>query len=143
MTYRNKYEGGGTIVLYRGRTEVIQQEIRQFDKTTKYQIPASAHVRFKVWSTDEDAPELDIDSVGPTASGSRVTIDARGNGSSIDARVTVKIAQGDVTMAASSEDLTYQWELSVVDTDDSNLIKVANRGTCEVRGSATGDVGVV
>ena len=97
-------------------------------------LAATDIVRVKVGQAG-DTPLLDIDSVGPTANGSVVTIDTLS-----PASVTLRLAQGDT---ASLNGL-YDIEVNVVDdseTDPDNAIKAAEYGALSVLYSQAGDIG--
>jgi len=95
---------------------------------------ADDKVRFKVWRRDQAVPILDIDSIGALAGGSVITVDQTASA----AQVTLKVCQADI---ASIVPGTYSASVEVVDSGDSNLIKVAEFGTAAFFPSGGGSIG--
>jgi len=102
------------------------------------QLEATDVVRFKAGRGG--AVVLDLDQTA-TANGSKVTVDQVGNGSSVHASVTVRLAQGDTSALTG----IYDAEVLVVDdseTAPANAVKVASYGVLGVVSSLDGDVGL-
>ena len=70
---------------------------------------------------------------------STITIDALGVEGDTPFEVTVKLERGDVNELAAGE---WNWEASVVKTDDNNRCFPFARGTFDVVDNAAGDLGV-
>jgi hypothetical protein len=97
-------------------------------------LAAEDEVRLKVYRRDQATPILDIDSIGALSNGSIITIDQTASA----AMATLKVVQGDIADAVLG---AYDAELSVVDSADSNRIKVAEQGTVHILGTGGGDIG--
>ena len=129
--------------IEKGRTSSHQFTLYK-ENGNAFALAASDVVRFKLWlspSGDDEAPALDVDSVGATANGSIVTIDGVGSDDVTAATVTVKLGQDDTDGLLVQE---YMGELCHVDDSETNPLDAIKRiafGPVNVRGSSTGDVG--
>lgn len=127
------------ITLYQGRTTDYQFTIYEDDGSTEVALAATDVVRFKLWSREDAAsPNLDLDSVSATSSGSVVTVDQ----TTAPAKATVRVAQGDASDLIPG--LVYAGELSVVDdseTSPTDAIKHVQSCVVHVIGMPGGDVG--
>ena len=92
-------------------------------------------VRFKAWRRDQQTPILDIDNIGALSGGSLITVVQVASA----AVVTLKVCQADI---ASVDVGPYDASIEVVDSGDSNLIKVAEHGICHLLPSGGGDIGI-
>jgi len=92
-------------------------------------------VRFKAWRRNAATPDLDIDSAAALSGGSVVQV----NQTASAAVVTLLVAQGDTEGLGVG---AYDAEVSVVDSGDSNRIKVAEQGILHVLDSGGGDLGL-
>jgi len=104
------------------------------------QLEATDVVRVKIGRVGA-TPDLDIDSVAATSNGSLVTVDQVGDGSSVHASVTLRLAQADLTALQG----VYDCEVLVVDdseTSPANAIKAAEYGIVGILLSQAGDVGL-
>lgn len=98
-------------------------------------LAANDEVRLKVYRRDQATPLLDIDSIGALAGGSLISITQTASA----ATATLLVAQGDISAAALG---SYSAELSVIDSADSNRIKVAEQGIVHILGTGGGDIGL-
>lgn len=92
-------------------------------------------IRFKVYRRDQSTPVLDIDSVAALTGGSFITVDQIASA----AQVTLKVCQSDISIIVPG---AYDAELDVIDSGDSNLIKLAEQGVAHVLGTSGGDIGI-
>lgn len=129
LTFRDK-----PLYLYRGVDNKPKWKLYQDDQTRPEPLPAEAIVRFKLAEDWGDDPELDIDSVGPSANGSRLTIvsyDAPANGTMLITRAEMEeICVG-----------KYVGLLGWVDPNDDDRWKLIECGTVIVRDTIGGEVG--
>lgn len=118
------------IVAVRNRTINYSGTLYEADGTTAISVTAGSVARFKAWRRNNTTPNLDLDSVGATGSGSVLTISSAG-------AWTLKIAQGDTSDLVPG---VYDAEISLVDAGDSNRIKSAELGTLHILESGGGDI---
>ena len=121
------------VFFYKNRTSSDVITLYQADDSG-LTLNSGDKVRFKVYRRDQAIPALDIDSIEALSGGSLVTV----NQIASAAQVTLKVCQADI---ASLPPGAYEAEISVVDSGDSNLVKVAEVGSVNILQSGGGDVG--
>ncbi len=118
---------------YRTETQVVTLEEADGNGLT---LNAGDKVRFKVWRRDQSTPVLDMDSISALAGGSVVTVTQTASA----AEATIKVCQVDVSTLDPGP---YSASIEVVDSGDSNLIKMADEGVFQLLATGGGDLGVV
>lgn len=122
----------------RGRTRDHSISIYEADGSTVVTLAATDVVRVKIYSGNNETPDLDLLSGESTANGSTVTID---NLSSVP-QATLRIAQGD-----TSGWVLGVYEVSVIVVDDSEAAPVdaakhAMSGLLYLTGTGGGGLGL-
>jgi len=120
-------------------TATITFDIYEDDGTTEWGVAATDQVRFKVWSTDDAAPDLDI-SKTESANGSVIKITTDGVSGTTAAVATLVLAQDDTATLVGGK--RYKCELGYVDdsaTSPADAYSIIADGYIRVKGSATGD----
>ena len=124
----------------KNRTLDLTVTLTENDGTTSVTLAADDVVRFKMGRRPGALPDLDIDSAGATANGSKVTIDERGP--SPAASVTIRLAQGDTVNLVPT---VYDAEVTVVDNSETapvDAIKHAEFGTVHLEETLGGSIGL-
>ena len=124
-------------VIYLDKNRTVSHDIILYQEDGGgLTLNANDKVRLKVFRRDASTPVLDIDSIGALTGGSLITV----TNTASAAMATVKFCQADL-----ADILPGIWaaELSVVDSGDSNKIKIAGRGTVAIFGTGGGDIGAI
>lgn len=127
------------LVAFRNRTGDWTIALYQSNGTTGVALDAADVVRVKIGRGNLATPDLDIDSVAATASGSLCTVTQL----TAPATFTLRLAQGDLSALQG----TYDLEILVVDQSDTvtgatKAIKHAQQGVIHVIGQMAGDIGL-
>lgn len=121
------------VFFYRNRTS--EQVITLFEADGNgLTLNSGDKVRFKIFRRDQATPILDISSIAALTGGSVVTVTQVASA----AQATLRVCQADLTDIAAG---TYDAEISVVDSADSNLIKLAEVGSANILPTGGGGIG--
>jgi len=124
---------GFLILAYKNRTRDFDVQIYEPDGSTAVVLQADDVVRVKIGRAGSE-PDLDLDSIEATASGSSVTFTTGTND------VTLRLAQADLNGLTPG---VYDVEVAVVDNSETapdDAIKTAEVGSLCVVRTMTGDV---
>ncbi len=120
-----------------GRTEEFEWSAYEGDGETPVAFASDDIVRFKLATTDEGVPTLDLVSNATTDNGSRVTVTSLGTAGTTPATGLVRLAQGDTLELKG----TMYFEMNLVDHSDDDRIKQFLRGRLLFFPSQGGAVG--
>jgi hypothetical protein len=131
---------------FRNRTQDFTVTLFAADGVTPLMLNVGDTLRIKIGRGDIVLPALDLDSVTPTANGSKVTITTRGTAGPpiVGAAATLRLSQADIELLPFA---LYQVEIFVVDSTDQVTSgvyadKEAQRGCLYVLGSQSGNTGL-
>jgi len=97
------------------------------------QLAATDEVRFRLFDGDDTVAIIVADDQNPSGNGTTVTIDDKGDGSTVPARVTVKFAATDLNIAPKD----YGFVIDIKDVSDGNRYQPACFGTIRIVASPT------
>lgn len=124
--------------IYQNRTTKRIVNLFESDGTTGVALAVTDVVRFKMGRRIGGTPDLDLDTVAPTANASGVDVVT----SPAPAQVRVTLAQADLTSLVPG---VYNAEVIVVDDSEpspANAALVASIGVVNLIGSMAGDIGL-
>jgi len=97
------------------------------------QLAATDEVRFRLFDGDNTAALITVDDLNDSAKGTTLTINDRGDGSTVPARATVDFDNDDLDLAPKD----YGFVLDVKDVSDSNRYQPACFGVIRIVASPT------